>query len=51
MRVFYDRDADTGLIKSKKVHRWLRQPGPRPRDQHERVRRDRGCLGPASGFG
>ncbi len=40
MRVYYDRDADVNLIKSKKVvHRRIRQPGPCPCHEPERFRR------------
>ena len=51
MRVYYDRDADLNLIKGKKVasHR-LRQPGPRPRAQPARQRRQGRRGGAAQGL-
>ena len=52
MRVYYDRDADLNLIKTKKVvHRRLRQPGPRPRAEPADQRRQgcRRCLAPGLG--
>ena len=52
MRVYYDRDADLGLIKGKKVAvDRLRQPGARARAQPAGFRRGRGAGGAAAGLG